>query len=313
MGRPLRIEYPGAFYHITSRGNERRNIFRTKKDYERFIGYFESATERYGALIHCFCLMPNHYHLLLETPRANLHAILHHLNTSYANYFNTKTGRVGHLFQGRYRSILVEKDTYALELSRYIHLNPVRAHLVKDVSLYPWSSYLAYVRRGKGWDWLQTAFILGQMSSDGKEASKRYQNYIEEAIGGLLEDPLGKTIASTLLGSEQFIEWVKEKWVKRMTPHRDIPALRRIYSWPDLSSILKESERVFAKGASESRRVALYLSHRLSGLSLEKIGEFFGGIGPSGVSQNTRRFEGMMKEDRKLSREVNRLRKILSE
>jgi len=160
MGRPLRIEYAGAFYHITSRGNERRSIFRTKGDYERFIGYLESATERYGARIHCFCLMPNHYHLLLETPRANLHAILHHLNTSYTNYFNAKTGRVGHLFQGRYRAILVEKDVYALELSRYIHLNPFRANLIKDPSDYPWSSYLAYVERGKGWEWLQTEFIL---------------------------------------------------------------------------------------------------------------------------------------------------------
>src|SRR4030042_4081714 len=127
MSRPLRIEYRVAFYHITSRGNERKATFRGNKNYERFLLYFESATERYGAKIHCFCLMPNHYHLLLETPRGNLHQILHHLNTGYTNYFNVRTGRVGHLFQGRYRAILVDKDNYALELSRYIHLNPVRA------------------------------------------------------------------------------------------------------------------------------------------------------------------------------------------
>ena len=107
MGRPLRIEYPGAFYHVTSRGNERRAIFLTQKNYERMIGYLESATERYGAQIHCFCLMSNHYHLLLETPRGNLRQILHHLNTSYTNYFNAKTGRAGHLFQGRYRATLL--------------------------------------------------------------------------------------------------------------------------------------------------------------------------------------------------------------
>jgi len=137
VGRPLRIEYPGAFYHVTSRGNERRAIFQAKKDYERFLGYFESATGRYGAQIHCFCLMPNHCHLLLETPRGNLHQILHHINTGYTNYFNARTGRVGHLFQGRYRAILVDKDSYALELSRYIHLNPVRAHLMEDLSQSP--------------------------------------------------------------------------------------------------------------------------------------------------------------------------------
>jgi putative transposase len=127
MARPLRIEYPDAFYHVTSRGNERKNIFRIEKDYERFLGYLESPTDRYGARIHCFCLMSNHYHLLLETPKGNLHMILHHLNTSYTNYLNARTGRVGHLLQGRYCCILVEKDSYAIELSRYIHLNPVRA------------------------------------------------------------------------------------------------------------------------------------------------------------------------------------------
>jgi len=313
MGRPLRIEYPGAFYHITSRGNERRSIFRMKGDYERFTSCLESATKRYGAKIHCFCLMPNHYHLLLETPRANLRAILHHLNTSYTNYFNAKTGRVGHLFQGRYRAILVEKDTYALELSRYIHLNPVRAHLIKEPSDYPWSSYLAYVEKGRGWEWLQIDFILGQMSLDEKEARRRYRKYIEEVIEQSSEDPLKKTAASTLLGSEQFIEWVRKKWVKKSALHRDIPALKKLSFWPDLSSILKESEKVFGKGTSESRRVAIYLSHRLSGLSLGEIGKFFGGIGPSAVSQSTRRLEGCLKGDAKLSKEVEGLREILSE
>jgi len=105
MSRPLRISFPGAFYHVTSRGNERRSIFQNRRDFERFMGYLESATERYGAGVHCFCLMTNHYHLLLETPRANLGAILHHLNTSYTNYFNRKRGRSGHLFQGRYRGL----------------------------------------------------------------------------------------------------------------------------------------------------------------------------------------------------------------
>ena len=133
MGRPLRISFPGAFYHVTSRGNERRSIYQTNRDFEKFIGYLESATERYGARIHCFCLMTNHYHLLLETPRGNLQAILHHLNTGYTNYFNTKKKRVGHLFQGRYKAILVEKDHYALELSRYIHLNPVKREKVSGL------------------------------------------------------------------------------------------------------------------------------------------------------------------------------------
>lgn len=257
--------------------------------------------------------MPNHYHLLLETPRANLSAILHHLNTSYTNYFNAKMGRVGHLFQGRYRAILVEKDSYALELSRYIHLNPVRAHLVKDPSDYFWSSYLGYVEREKGWGWLQTDFILVQVGGRANEAWRRYRRYVEEAMGKPIENPLEKAIASTLLGSERFIEWVRGKWIKKIAPHRDIPALKRLTHWSGLPFILKESEKVFGKGSLTSRRAALYLSHRYSGLPLGEIGRFFGGIGPSAVSQNTRRFEALLKEDPKLLKEVERLKTKLSE
>jgi putative transposase len=313
MSRPLRIEYPGAFYHVTSRGNERNPIYQTEKNYERFLNYLGSATERYGAKIHCFCLMPNHYHLLLETPKGNLHSILHHLNTSYTNYFNLKTGRSGHLFQGRYRGILVDRDNYALALSRYIHLNPVRAHLVKEPSQYPWSSYLAYCGREKKWDWLQTDFILDQISSKKKEAGKQYQRYVSEAIEKDPEDPLKKVVASTVLGPEKFVEWVKRRWLEGIKPYRDIPALRELTSGPDVFSILKESEKVLGEGTALSRRVALYLAHRLSGLSLGEIGRFFGGVGPSAVSQNTHRLELSLKQDVKLSEKVERIRKRLSE
>ena len=138
MARPLRITYPGAFYHITSRGNERKNIFKSQRDREQFLIYLESATERYGAKIHVYCLMSNHYHLLLETPLANLSQIMRHINGAYTTYFNIKRERAGHLFQGRYKAILVEMDEYAQELSRYIHLNPVRAGIAEMPEQYPW-------------------------------------------------------------------------------------------------------------------------------------------------------------------------------
>lgn len=141
MGRPLRIQYPGASYHITSRGNEKREIFRSNGDRGKFLSYLKSAHERYGGMIHVYCLMNNHYHLLLETPRGNLSQILHHINGAYTIYFNIKRRRSGHLFQGRYKAILLEKDAYCQELSRYIHLNPARAGLVNTLSAYPWSSY----------------------------------------------------------------------------------------------------------------------------------------------------------------------------
>jgi len=313
MSRSLRIEYPGAFYHVTARGNERKTIFKATEHYEKFIGYLESATERYGAKVHCFCLMPNHYHLLLGTPRGNLHTILHHLNTSYTNYFNAKTRRAGHLFQGRYHAILVEKDRYALELSRYIHLNPVRAHLVSDPSRYHWSSCSVYVGSGKEWEWLESEFILGQISSEERRARRGYEKYVREGVRQEMEHPLEKVIGSTVLGSEGFIEWVRTRWVRKQDISRDVPALRRLARWPDLSMILKETQKAFASRTAESRRVALYLSHRISGVSLREIGEFFGGIGSSAVTQNTRRFEERLAEDRDLSKRVDRLKKVLSE
>jgi putative transposase len=139
MARPLRIAYPGAWYHVTSRGNEQKDVFKSSKDREKFLDYLVSATERYGAAIHVFCLMSNHYHLLLETPGGNLSQIMRHINGAYTTYFNVKRKRAGHLFQGRFKAILIEADEYALELSRYIHLNPVRAGMADEPGEYAWS------------------------------------------------------------------------------------------------------------------------------------------------------------------------------
>ena len=146
MARPLRIEYSGAFYHVTSRGNERKAVYKSQRDREKFFSYLESATERYGAVVHIFCLMDNHYHLLIETPSGNLSQIMHHINGAYTTYFNTKRERSGHLFQGRYRAILIEVDEYAKELSRYIHLNPVRAGIAENPEEYRWSSCQYYMK-----------------------------------------------------------------------------------------------------------------------------------------------------------------------
>ncbi len=139
MARQLRIEYPGALYHVTSRGNEKKDIFRSIKDREKFLSYLSSAWERHGAVFHAWCLMSNHFHLMIETPEGNLSRIMKHINGSYTTYFNVKHKRAGHLLQGRYKAVLVQADTYAAELSRYIHLNPVRAKMVPSPEEYQWS------------------------------------------------------------------------------------------------------------------------------------------------------------------------------
>jgi REP element-mobilizing transposase RayT len=309
MGRPLRIEYPGAFYHITSRGNERKPIYQANRDYEKFLAYLESASERYGAQIHCFCLMPNHYHLLLETPRGNMAAILHHINTSYTNYFNAKHGRVGHLFQGRYRAILVEKGAYALELSRYIHLNPVRAELVEEPFAYAWSSYSAFIREKDAWKWLCRDWLLSQVNEKEKLAILGYRQFVEDGIATKLQDPIKGAVAATVLGSEKFVNWVKEKWIGKISANRDIPALKKLANAPGLAAIQKKAEEVFGRETILSKKVGLYLAHRFSGCGLKEIGIFFGRIGPSAVSQNTRRFCREMETDKGLSNRVGKLQK----
>ncbi len=195
MGRPLRIEYEGAHYHITTRGNERREVFKSKRDREKFLSYLESAVMRYGAVIHAYCLMDTHFHLLLETPSANLSQIMQHINGAYTNYFNTKRKRSGHLFQGRFKAILIEANEYATELSRYIHLNPVRAGMVKRPEEYPWSSYREYIGVKDAAAWLSTAFVLGYFGEKTAEARERYRSFVEDLLEKEYESPLKAAVA----------------------------------------------------------------------------------------------------------------------
>jgi len=140
MARPLRIEYEGAFYHVTARGNERKKIFLSKRDHEKFLQYLDEARDKYRFILHAYVMMGNHYHLIIETPEGNLSRIMHYINSSYTTYTNVKRKRNGHLFQGRYKAIIVDKDSYLLELSRYLHLNPVRAKMVQHPGEYLHSS-----------------------------------------------------------------------------------------------------------------------------------------------------------------------------
>jgi putative transposase len=179
MTRPLRVEYAGAFYHVMNRGNAGEFIFKSKKDRERFIDCLETAVERFSLKVHTYCLMGNHFHLLIETTEPNLSKAMQWLNISYAAYFNRKRDRVGHLFQGRFKSILVDADAYLLELSRYIHLNPVRANLVENPSEYAWSSYGAFVGKRKAPDWLETEWLLSQFGRRVKSAGKKYKEFVE--------------------------------------------------------------------------------------------------------------------------------------
>ena len=303
MARPLRIEYSGAFYHVTSRGNERKRVFKSQRDRERFLSYLESATERYGAVIHVYCLMDNHYHLLLETPSGNLAQIMHHINGAYTTYFNVKRQRSGHLFQGRYNAILLDGDEYAQELSRYIHLNPVRAGIAENPEEFRWSSCQYYTIKRKAPKWLMRDFILGYFGDEPAPARKQYQAFVRSAMDQDYENPLAKRTHSVILGSAQFVAEIKDRFLENKKQDRDLPALREFSSRLDLERIENVVDSVIPSHEKRARQIKLYLCHRYSGMKLREIGKHFS-IKESGVTQASRRIEIKSGKDKKLRKIV---------
>lgn len=304
MGRPLRIEFAGAHYHVTSRGNEQRDVFKSRKDREQFLSYLESAVFRYGAVIHAYCLMSNHYHLLLETPSGNLSQIMQHINGAYTNYFNVKRKRYGHLFQGRYKAILIEADEYAKELSRYIHHNPVRAGMVSRPEEYRWSSYLDYIGERESPEWLKTAFILDYFGK-GKSAGKKYQRFVEDLIEREYESPLNGATAATILGGVEFVTEITARHVDGKQPDRDLSAVRKLSTRPTIAAIM-EATRNLSDNNRLSEKAGIYLCHKYSGAKLKEIGERFG-IGESAVSQASRRFAQELGRDEELRQLVEKM------
>ena len=306
MARPLRIAYPGAFYHVTSRGNERKDVFKSRRDREKFLDYLASATERYGAAVHAYCLMSNHYLLLLETPEGNLSEIMRHINGAYTTYFNIKRKRSGHLFQGRYKAILVEADEYLVELSRYIHLNPVRAGAVERPEHYPWSSYQGFTGQSKLPEWLRTSFILGCFAKKEADARRKYRSFVEDMLGKEYENPLMKTFGSTILGSADFVDEISAAHVKGKED-ANIPALRQFAGRPTMEEIVKEAESVFADNEKLARQASIYFCHKYSGLRLREIGERFN-VRDTAISETSRRFIRKLEADGELRGKVEKIK-----
>jgi REP element-mobilizing transposase RayT len=311
MVRPLRIEYSGAYYHITSRRNERKPVFKGSRDRERFVSYLESATERYGAVVHIYCLMDNHYHLFLETPRGNLSQIMHHINGAYTTYFNVKRDRSGHLFQGRYKALLVDADEYAVELSRYIHLNPVRAGIVPSPEEYKWSSCQYYTGKIKSPEWLEESLILGYFGKKRKSACKSYRDFVYSVIDEEYKSPLTELTQSIFLGGDAFISEIKSKYLVDKKEDRDIPALKTLTKKPDFDEIEKEVDSIYQSDSRIVRQIKLYVSHRFSGRKLKEIGKQYG-ISESGVTQASRRIKIQAEKDVSLMRDLKLIEKKLS-
>lgn len=302
MARPLRIAYPGAYYHVTSRGNEQKDVFKSQRDREKFLEYLSSATQRYGAVIHVYCLMTNHYHLLLETPEGNLSTIMRHINGAYTTYFNVKRKRAGHLFQGRFKAILVEADAYAAELSRYIHLNPVRAGAVEKPEDYAWSSYRSYIGQNPPAEWLKIDFVLGYFGT-GADAGARYRSFVEDRLGKEYESPLKKAKGEAVLGTDEFVDTITAKHIGRRGPEREVPALRQLFPRPSPEAILEAVDAAFGSNKKVARQAGMYLCHRFTGEKVQEIGKLFS-VGSSAVTEASRHFPQRMEKDKELAEVV---------
>ncbi|MBN1382435.1 MAG: transposase [Deltaproteobacteria bacterium] len=208
MARPIRIEYEGGFFHVTSRGNARQEIFLEAGDYRLFLEVLGDVVERYRWIIHAYCLMGNHYHLLIETPQANLSLGMRQLNGVFTQKYNRRHGRTGHLFQGRYKAFIVDKDAYLLELSRYIVLNPVRAGMVESAEEWPWSSYRATVGIETAEQFLHTDWLLSLFFNLKSEARRLYMSFVHEGIG--IESPLKSAKGGLFVGNDSFVERFRE-------------------------------------------------------------------------------------------------------
>jgi REP element-mobilizing transposase RayT len=263
MARPLRIEYAGALYHVTSRGDRQEAIYHSDQDRQDFLEILKQVCDRFNWLVHAYCLMDNHYHLLVETLDGNLSQGMRQLNGVYTQTCNRNNGQVGHVFQGRFKSILVQKETYLLELARYIVLNPVRARMVRQVNDWPWSSYRATAGRVEPPDWLTTEWILAAFGKRKLSAQKKYEEYVRQGKGQ--PSPWEKLRNQVFLGSEAYVNDLQKK----------------IQADKDLSEIPKSQRRKKPKTISvydkqsKTRDEAIRIAYASGGYSMKAIGGYF--------------------------------------
>ena len=310
MPRPKRIHYEGAVYHVTSRGNERRKIVMNDADRWMFIRLLGEMVEENGVLCHAWVLMDNHYHLMLETPSANLSTAMKHLNAQYTQKFNKKHYRNGHLFQGRYKAIIVEKDSYLKELSRYVVLNPVRARMVKHPKDWKWSSYRATAGFDRAEKWLEVDWLLGQFGKERKKAQKSYRTFVEEGMGKK-EKPWDDLYSRIYLGGKEFLDKVHE--VGQRHKHLDVPKYQKHVVKQDPKEVLEKVGRMYGekpeeilragKRESEARDMAIYLLKRKSGMSSKAIGMKMG-VGESAVGNRLMKIKKRLAEDEKFAQKL---------
>lgn len=277
MTRPLRLEFPGALYHVTSRGDHSEAIYRDETDRLIWLDIMRRVCKRFNFVIHAFCQMTNHYHVLIETVEGNLSQGMRQLNGLYTQQFNRRHHLVGHLFQGRYKAILIQKERHLLELSRYVVLNPLRARMVDALDQWPWSSHHYATGAYDAPEWLETDWLLAHFGPTRSQAVQRYQRFVMAGLGQ--DSPLKKVSHQMLLGDEAFVE-----------RHREL------IDTESLRDVCKVQRRVTALSLGEyrdqftDRDQAMASAYFSTLYTMAEIGEFFG-VSLRSVNRAVRKFE----------------------
>lgn len=307
MARPYRLQGAGYLYHITSRGNDRKRIFISDYDYKKFFEYIGKAREKHNFYLYAYCLMSNHYHLLLETTQPNLSRIMQYINTAYSVYYNRKRNKSGHVFQGRYKSIIIEADSYFLELTRYIHLNPVRAGITEAPEGYKWSSFNEYIKNKR-----KNVIDKERISSYYKIKPSKYKQFVLEGIDKK-SDIFDKVYAGFVLGRVKFIKETIKDLKYQIESGEEISYSKKITNNVDIDDIVEKTAKHYKESPEKlynakkkpllARKAAIFLSKRLTGLTNKEIGEAFK-ITYSAVSKSSRDMERIMEKESRIRRDV---------
>ncbi len=308
MARPLRVEFEEAIYHLCTRGNARQRIFRDDRDRARFISLLDESVQRFEVSILCFVLMANHVHLVGQTHRPNLARWMHWLGVAYTVYFNRRHRVSGHLFQGRYKSFLVQEGKYLLELSRYVHLNPVRGVNLgrgnprerrKRLRAFKWSSYPGYSGLGRQYEFVKEEMVLGELSGSRKDERLAYRRFVEEGLVREIENPFSAVRWQAVLGNDSFVRKLRDRVKGLHRQRREITSLRRAEYKPNAHEVVAKVARQhklevgrLLEGKDrglEARNLAMWMIWETGTLSLREIGELFGGLDYAAVAQRIRR------------------------
>ena len=320
MTRPLRIEIPDAWYHVMNRGRRGEKVFLLRQDYTGFIDLLKESCKMWGIRIGAYCLMPNHYHLLIQTPEANLSRCMRHINGVYTQRFNRRHLKDGQLFRGRYKSILVDADNYLLELLRYIHRNPLRAGIVDRLDDYMWSSHKGYLSESRQWKWLAKDSLLCILEENNVKWRSKYISFVEKEIPEQIETIFNAGKLPSILGTEKFLEQIKKKYYKKKL-HKDIPQSRILA--PGMEKIIRVVCNRYQVSAdelckprrgrnNEAKKAAIYLIRKYTGLSLIEISKQFNMSNYSSAGSVILRTKKQLLHDKKFRRSFEKLEKELT-